>query len=125
MGVINLEELFGIRERTTRKSRGAKARKNNRMQNTWSFFQLATFITYKAERVGIRVERVDPAYTSQECPMCGKHNQAQDRHYRCSACGWKGHRDVVGAVAISRRTGLCGHSTGATRTMRSARGRAT
>lgn len=113
VGVIKLETLFGIRERTTRTSRGATARKNNRMNHTWSFFQIAEFIRYKAERVGITVERVDPAYTSQECPACGKLNKAQDRSYRCCACGWKGHRDAVGAMAISRRAGLCGHSTGA------------
>jgi putative transposase len=105
VGTIKLETLFGIRERTTRTSRGAKARKNNRMSNTWSFAQLAEFLTYKAERVGITVERVDPAYTSQECPACSKHNKAQDRRYYCSDCGWKGHRDSVGAIAISRRTG--------------------
>lgn len=114
VGTIKLETLFGIRERTTRTSRGAKTRKNNRMSNTWSFAQLAAFITYKAERLGIRVERVDPAYTSQECPACGTRNKAQDRRYCCSDCGWHGHRDAVGAVAISRRTGLCGQSTGAT-----------
>ncbi len=51
----------GIRKGTTRKSREVKARKNNRMQNTWSFYQLTQFITYKAARQGIRVEPVDAA----------------------------------------------------------------
>jgi IS605 OrfB family transposase len=114
VGVIKLEMLFGIRERTTRTSRGAKARKNNRMSNTWSFYQLAQFITYKAERLGITVERVDPAYTSQECPTCGAHNKARDRHYQCSECSWHGHRDIVGAVAISRRAGVSGDRIRAT-----------
>ncbi len=60
---IKLESLTGIREGTTRKSRGAdskkaaKAHKNNRMTSTWSFYQLSQFITYKAERLGITVER--------------------------------------------------------------------
>jgi IS605 OrfB family transposase len=116
VGTIKLETLFGIRERTTRKSRGAKARKNNRMNNTWSFYQVAQFITYKAQRLGIRVERVDPAYTSQECPACGAHHKAQDRRYRCTDCGWSGHRDTVGAVAISRRAGVSGHRRRATGT---------
>ncbi len=122
-GTIKLESLTGIRVGTTRKSRGAKARKNNRMQNTWSFYQLSHFITYKAERLGIRVEQVDPAYTSQECPSCGKRNKAQDRTYRCSDCGWRGHRDTVGAVNISRRAGLADKRQGATRALHSARGR--
>jgi IS605 OrfB family transposase len=118
VGTIKLETLFGIRERTTRTSRGAKARKNNRMSNTWAFYQLAQFITYKAERLGMKVERVDPAYTSQECPACGKHNKAQDRRYCCSDCGWKGHRDSVGAIAISRRTGVSGKRKRATGSVR-------
>lgn len=125
VGTIKLETLFGIRERTTRTSRGAKARKNNRMSNTWSFYQLAEFITYKAERLGIRVERVDPAYTSQECPACGKYHKARDRRYCCTDCGWKGHRDSVGAIAISRRTGVSGKRKRATGShTRSAGGRA-
>ena len=127
VGIIRLEELAGIRprisQRTARTSRGAtarkaaKARKNNRMKNTWTCLQLTQFITYKAERLGIRVEQVDPAYTSQICPACFEKNTADDRRYVCGACGWHGHRDAVGAINIARRhpdTGRCGHNSGAT-----------
>jgi putative transposase len=113
VGTIKLETLHGIRRDTTRTSRGAKARKNNRMKNSWSFYQLSKFITYKAERLGIKVEQVDPAYTSQECPACKHRNTAQDRTYVCSDCGWMGHRDAVGAISISRRTGLSANRRGA------------
>ncbi len=114
VGTIKVESLAGIRKGTTRTSRGAKARKNNRMKNTWSFYQLTLFITYKAERLGIKVEQVDPAYTSQECPACSARNKAQDRTYVCADCGWIGHRDVVGAINISRRAGLSDKRTSAT-----------
>ena len=131
VGVIRLEHLAGIRkgitqhppQRTARTSGGAtartaaKARKNNQMKNTWAFFQLTTFITYKAERLGMRVEQVDPAYTSQTCPACAAHNKAADRRYVCATCKWLGHRDVVGAINISRResvAGAHGHSARAT-----------
>jgi putative transposase len=134
VGVIRLEELVGIRphssQRTARTSRGAnrrkvaKARKNNRMINTWSFFQLTQFITYKAERLGIRVEQVDPAYTSQTCPACFARNKADDRRYVCGECGWHGHRDAVGAINIARDTGRRGHSAGATIAISSDGGRA-
>ncbi len=113
VGTIKVESLAGIRKGTTRTSGGAKARKNNRMQNSWSFYQLTTFITYKAERLGIKVEQVDPAYTSKECPACSARNTAQDRTYVCADCGWMGHRDKVGAINISRRTGLSGERVGA------------
>jgi putative transposase len=114
IGTIKVEALQGIRKGTTSTSRGAKARKNNRMKNTWSFYQLTAFLTYKAARVGIKVEQVDPAYTSQECPACGARNKAQDRTYVCAECGWRGHRDGVGAINISRRAGLSDQRIGAT-----------
>lgn len=119
VGVIRLEKLTGIRERarrnTARKSGGAKhraARTNNRMIATWAFRQLSMFITYKAERLGIIVEQVQPAYTSQICPACFTLNKASDRRYVCHECGWTGHRDAVGAINISRR------ETGAPATVR-------
>ena len=114
VGSIKIEALQGIRKGTTSTSRGAKARKNNRMKNSWSFYQLSAFISYKAARLGIKVEQVDPAYTSQECPACGERNKAQDRTYACAECGWMGHRDKVGAMNISRRAGLSGDRRGAT-----------
>src|SRR5262245_38301427 len=107
-----MERLVGIRQRTQRTactSRGtdgrtaAKARKNNRLIATGSFHQLATFIAYNAERVGIAVEWSDPAYTSQMCPACHALNKANDRRYVCKHCGWTGHRDAVGAINTSRR----------------------
>jgi IS605 OrfB family transposase len=115
-----MEQLAGIRQRTARTSRGAhgrkaaNARKNNRMMASWPFYQLASFIADKAARVGMAVEWVDPAHTSQMCPACFELNDADDRCYVCKRCGWRGHRDAVGAINISRRTGRRGHSVGAT-----------
>ena len=43
----------------------------NRMMSGWSFGQLQAFVAYKAERCGIKIEYVDPAYTSQTCAQCG------------------------------------------------------
>ena len=117
VGIIRMEQLAGIRWRTARTSRGAKARKNNRLIATWPFPQLATFIAYKAARAGIAVAWGDPAHTSQQCPACFRLNTADDRHSACAECGWTGHRDAVGAINSSRRetgTGRHGDSAGAT-----------
>lgn len=93
VAVIRMEQLTNIRA-TARTSR-----KNEKNLHTWSFYRLAHYIEYKAALAGIRVQYVNPAYTSQICPVCGKHNHAQDRKYLCS-CGFHGHRDIVGAVNI-------------------------
>ncbi len=60
-------------------------------------------ITYKAERLGIRVELQDEAYTSQECPRCGCRHKPKGRVYICPTCGFRFHRDGVGAVNIRRK----------------------
>jgi putative transposase len=60
-------------------------------------------IEYKARLAGITVERIDEAYTSQECPQCGHRKKPSGRDYTCSECGFHGHRDVVGAANIRRK----------------------
>src|SRR5699024_9687543 len=93
VSVIRLEKLANIRQ-TARTSR-----KNEKNLHTWSFYRLAQFIEYKANVEGIKVEYVNPAYTSQTCPKCFKKNKAQDRNYICQ-CGFQKHRDLVGAMNI-------------------------
>ena len=93
VGIIHLEELAGIREKTR------TSRKNNHSLSNWSFYRLALYIEYKANLTGIQVVYIKPQYTSQICPNCTKKNHASDRLYRCS-CGYTGHRDLVGAKNI-------------------------
>src|SRR5699024_1860621 len=93
ISVIRLERLANIRQ-TTRTSR-----KNKNNLHTWSFYRLSQFIEYKAKLEGIKVEYVNPAYTSQICPKCYERNKAQDRKYKCK-CGFVGHRDIIGAMNI-------------------------
>ena len=101
--VIKLEHLANIRS-TTRTSR-----KNNHSLHTWSFYRLAQFIEYKAKLAGIKVEYVNPAYTSQRCPVCGDVHHASDRKYTCS-CGFHIHRDLLGAINICNSTEYVGDS---------------
>lgn len=100
---IKLEQLSNIRS-TTRTSR-----KNNHSLHNWSFYRLAQYIEYKAKLAGIEVLYVNPAYTSQTCPVCGKRHHANDRSYTCE-CGFHTHRDLVGAWNICDSTGYVGDS---------------
>ena len=101
--IIKLERLSIIRS-TTRTSR-----KNNHSLHNWSFYRLAQFIEYKAKLAGITVEYVNPAYTSQTCPVCGHVHHANDRKYVCE-CGFHIHRDVLGAMNICNSTECVGDS---------------
>lgn len=100
---IKLECLSNIRS-TTRTSR-----KNNHSLHTWSFYRLTQYIEYKARIAGIKVEYVDPAYTSQKCPVCGHIHHANDRDYICK-CGFHIHRDLLGAMNICNSTKYVGDS---------------
>jgi len=100
--VIKLEQLQNIRS-TTRTSR-----KNNHSLHNWSFYRLAQFIEYKARLAGIFVEYVNPAYTSQTCPICGHIHHANDRNYTCQ-CGFHIHRDLLGARNICNSTEFVGN----------------
>ena len=102
VNIIKLEQLQNIRSATR------TSRKNNPGLHTWSFYRLAQFIEYKAKLAGIRVEYVNPAYTSQKCPVCGDIHHANDRQYTCN-CGFRIHRDLLGAMNICNSTEFVGN----------------
>ncbi|MED3575075.1 transposase [Cytobacillus praedii] len=106
ISVIRLEQLANIRQ-TARISR-----KNQKNLHNWSFYRLSQFIEYKANLAGIKVEYVNPAYTSQTCPKCTEKNKAQDRKYKCK-CGLEKHRDLVGAMNIRYAPVIDGNSQSA------------
>ncbi|WMJ16543.1 transposase [Geobacillus proteiniphilus] len=97
VGVIRMEELTGIRKRAT------SAKEAGRSLHSWAFHQLQTMIAYKAEMAGIRVEWVNPTYTSQTC-KCG-HREKENRngiHFQCKKCGYTLHADLNGAINIAK-----------------------
>ena len=75
-------------------------KKANQKLHQWAFSKIQNMITYKAKAVGIHVDTQDESYTSQTCPSCGQRKKPSRRTYHCSKCGWRGHRDVVGASNI-------------------------
>ena len=100
--VLKLEQLQNVRSATR------TSRKNNHSLHTWSFYRLAQYIGYKAKLAGITVEYVNPAYTSQKCPLCGNVHHANDRSYTCT-CGFHTHRDLLGARNICNSTEYVGN----------------
>ena len=74
----------------------------NQQLHNWGFAMLVDFITYKAKRIGITVERISEAYTSQTCCDCGtvdKSNRKTRGLYICD-CGNRINADRNGANNI-------------------------
>jgi IS605 OrfB family transposase len=100
---IAIEDLTGIRERTNEQPRNKTER---RRSNSWAFYQLRTFLDYKALGAGVEVIKVNPAYTSQTCYRCLHIHPVKGKSYRngksfnCQHCNWKGDADLNGANVI-------------------------
>ena len=101
---IALEDLTGIRERTNELPRTKVER---RRSNSWSFYQLRQFLTYKCIKFGVKLVLVNPAYTSKTCHYCLHIHPVQGKSYRsgksfrCGHCDWAGDADLNGAINIS------------------------
>ncbi len=96
---IALENLTGIRERTNQMPRSKTER---RRSNSWAFYQLRQFLTYKCLKYGVKLILVNPAYTSQTCHVCNHIGDRQGKRFKCGHCGWHGDADVNGAKNIQK-----------------------
>lgn len=68
VAIIKMEDLTSISNNT-----------NELFLKSWAYYQLQTFIEYKAENAGIKIEWIDPAFTSQRCPVCNEvHKENRD-----------------------------------------------
>ncbi len=96
---LALEDLTGMRERVT-------VRHENRYErHSWAFYQLRTFIHYKAAWAGVPVRLIDPKNTSRICSQCGhceKANRQSQASFLCKQCGFCCNADLNAAINISR-----------------------
>jgi IS605 OrfB family transposase len=93
--VIALEDLSEIRNHT-------EAAWGHR----WAFRRLSEYVAYKAEAVGIAVERVEPANTSRRCADCGftaAENRRSRDEFRCLECCSEANADYNAAKNIGLR----------------------
>ena len=94
-----LEDLTGVRRATER-----VRTKQRYMTVSWAFYEFRKMLEYKAALTGSRVVAVNPAYTSQDCPVCGnrsKESRNRKTHeYHCRACGYRSNDDRVGAMNL-------------------------
>ncbi len=86
---------------------GARAKAGlNRSLLGVGLYMLETFITYKAEREGKPVFKIDPKNTSRECAACGyihPKNRVSQSEFCCMQCGHKDNADRNAAIVIKKR----------------------
>jgi len=98
---IGVEDLTHIRTRARVSGPVQRARHSN-----WAFRQLRAFIAYKAQRAGVMLVAIDPAYTSQRCNVCGHTERANRRSqatFCCVVCGHASPADYNAACNIRDR----------------------
>jgi putative transposase len=81
----------------------AKAGLNKSISDAgWSLF--TDILAHKAVSAGVRIVKVNPAYTSQTCPSCEAivKKELSERWHQCP-CGCELHRDIAAAKVILSR----------------------
>lgn len=94
IGKIVIGDCSGVHTNT---NCGAK---NNQQIQQNPEQKLKKYIEYKMISIGGIVETIPENYTSQTCPSCSEKTKPTNRIYKCSYCGFKDDRDVVGAKNI-------------------------
>lgn len=96
--------LFVLEDLTDIRSSSNKGKTLNNELNSWAFYDLECKLKYKATCSGSTVIKVESAYTSQRCPICGNISKAsrdRSKHlYTCKACGYTENDDVIAAMNL-------------------------
>ena len=95
-------DVEGIERHTSPQKKGnprKRSTKHNQRMSQWQFGRIHSYLNYKLASVGISLQKVNEAYTTQTCPVCGRRKKSSSRNYSCS-CGYREHRDIHGATNI-------------------------
>lgn len=85
-------------------SKRLRVRKGTRRRlSQWQRRLMRQSVTNAAERRGLLVVDVHPAYTSQDCSCCGLRGVRQRHLFTCPHCGHQAHADVNAATNIRLR----------------------
>lgn len=90
---------YGDLDSCTRNTKKRVGKVVGQKLNDWCYGLLTLQLENKLSRYGIEFVKVYEAYTSQTCPHCGHRHKPSGRNYECQ-CGYKQHRDLVGAMNI-------------------------
>jgi putative transposase len=75
---------------------------HNQRMALWEYGKDIDYLTHKARQAHISCFTGSERGTSSQCPCCGHRHKPKGRNWVCRACGFTGHRDLVGSVNMHR-----------------------
>ena len=69
------------------------------------WYAFSRMLSYKLERKGGKLIKVDPRNTSRTCPQCGyvsAENRKTQASFTCVHCGYHANADLIGAINVLR-----------------------
>jgi putative transposase len=95
VGTLFIGNPTGVRTRDC-------GRHHNQRMALWEYGKDIDYLTHKAKQAHISCFTGSERGTSSQCPCCGHKHKPKNRTWACRACGFTGHRDLVGSVNMHR-----------------------
>jgi putative transposase len=75
-----------------------KGRHHNQRMALWEYGRDIDYLTHKTKQARISCSTGSERGTSSRCPRCKHKHKPKGRNWVCRACGFRGHRDLVGSI---------------------------
>jgi putative transposase len=95
VGTLFIGNPHGVRNRDN-------GRHHNQRMASWEHGKDIDYLTHKSKQAHIMSFTGSERGTSSQCPACGHKHKPRNRQWTCKACGFQGHRDLVGSVNMHR-----------------------
>jgi putative transposase len=91
VGTLFIGNPHGVRKQD-------RGRHHNQRMSLWEYGKDIDYLSQKAKQAHIMSFTGSERGTSSRCPVCGHTHKPKGRNWACRACGFRGHRDLVGSV---------------------------
>jgi IS605 OrfB family transposase len=90
---INIEKIKYLR----------KGVRTNRKLSHWTYTEIFTKLKSKSDELGVQVNELNPAYTSQRCSVCGwvRNDNRKGKLFKCKSCGYTQDADLNASSNLS------------------------
>ena len=101
---INQLNLKNVRQVNRENIKGMKTgKRSSRVMKHWSYADIFDKLDSKCNELGVRVNLLNPTYTSQRCGACGwvRKGNRDRKNFKCDRCGYTADADLNASRNIS------------------------